>query len=253
MCPTNNVNTLVHSVARLCKQVVSCVQWQTLNGSLTSLDCSHGFRSCPTSPTEPSGPGTTWTSCAAATPRPLTASTQIRYRGSSDVAILFRAGTIFSRIALLTNSRKAVIDRAGPIKIAAILSTGPRDTISNTAKALYPPAIAAIIALILLHQVKMARVREWRSKKRIGLATAEDTGLVQRLRKIKDSNRFILTPLVLGGHGWRNETIPVLHGPLPAWKLTCLADYTIRDVLTVIQGSYGRQLIPAMVRPRIIT
>ena len=34
MCPTNNVNTLVHSVARLCKQVVSCVQWQTLNGSL---------------------------------------------------------------------------------------------------------------------------------------------------------------------------------------------------------------------------
>ena len=180
-------------------------------------------------------------------------STQIPYRGSSDVAILFRAGTIFSRIALLTNSRKAVIDRAGPIRIAAVLSTGPRDTISNTAKALYPPAIAAIVALILLHQVKIVRVREWRSKKRIGLATAEDTSLVQRLRKIKDINRFILTPLVLGRHGWRNETIPVLHGPLPAWKLTCLADYTIRDVLTVIQRSYGRQLIPNFVRTRVVT
>ena len=34
MCPTNNVNTLLHSVARLCKQVVSCVQWQTLDQSL---------------------------------------------------------------------------------------------------------------------------------------------------------------------------------------------------------------------------
>ena len=38
MCPTNNVNTLVHSVARLCKQVVSCVQWQTLDQTLPPLN-----------------------------------------------------------------------------------------------------------------------------------------------------------------------------------------------------------------------
>ena len=37
MCPTNNVNTLLHSVARLCKQVVSCVQWQTLDRTLPLL------------------------------------------------------------------------------------------------------------------------------------------------------------------------------------------------------------------------
>ena len=38
MCPTNNVNTLLHSVARLCKQVVSCVQWQTLDQSPPQLN-----------------------------------------------------------------------------------------------------------------------------------------------------------------------------------------------------------------------
>ena len=38
MCPTNNVNTLLHSVARLCKQVVSCVQWQTLDQTLPAAD-----------------------------------------------------------------------------------------------------------------------------------------------------------------------------------------------------------------------
>ena len=49
MCPTNNVNTLLHSVARLCKQVVSCVQWQTLSRTLpnpTGEGSGHAGRNC---------------------------------------------------------------------------------------------------------------------------------------------------------------------------------------------------------------
>ena len=113
----------------------------------------------------------------------------------SDSTTAFSAGTNFSRMPLRINSTTAVIDSAGPMKAMAVLSSGPNVKISNTANPLYTPAVAATNALMLLLQDKVVRVRGWRSKKRIGLASAENMGLVQRLRKIADIKRFILEPL----------------------------------------------------------